>query len=212
MNSQRPELKPPKWDVTIYDGDKLTQGYWFLGIKPGLETTLGSGKGWYGPVIYDGNGELIWSGAAQLDTPNVMDFRISELWGEKHMSMCDRDRASSVFLDSTYEISNLIITDHEEEGLNVNGHEHNVVENGNSVLVLRNHKIQAPPEQMEAVGYDPVEWGPKCIGQYNTIHELNLTTGESVFDWESFGHIGLDESTQTEGKVKDRCHGGWDFM
>ena len=129
--------------------------------------------------------------------------------GERLISMCDRDRTSGVFLDNEYEIRNMVLIDDPTRDVNINGHEFNVVDNGASALVVQNHKKMASKEEEDAVGYTG---GKGCEGNYMSFNDLNLTSGKSLFDWDSYGRILLNESTMTEGSLTSRCENGWDFM
>ena len=204
---QRPTLKAPRWNIEVYDNESLSEGYWFVAPKPSLEPTIGSGDGWWGSAIYDGNGELVWSGADQLDQANIMDFRLSDVRGEKMMTMLDHDRADGIIIDDNYEVRDLVlITDDKDH---VNGHEFQWVDNGKSVLIIRNEKKDATQEEKDSVGFKGD--GP-CNANYMSFHELDATNNyESIFDWHAFGHIKLNESTMTDSKVEARCN-TWDNM
>lgn len=201
----RPELKPPKWDIEVYDRERLSDGYWFLSAKPSQEETLGTGHNWWGPAIYDQNGEVVWSGADQLDSPNVMDFTLSQVDGEPMLTMLDRDRAAGVLLDASYEVVDMVKVT-EEKG--PNGHEFHFVDNGKggtSVLFVLNNMRDAPQEDLDDV--DVGGWGKTCTAQYLEFRELDVSNGwETLFEWDSMGHIHLNEST-SHGKCDK-----WDFM
>ena len=75
----RPELKAPRYMVAKHHPEAISPGYWFVtpytrvGVTP---TTLG--KDYLpctnGAHIYDGEGELVWSGACLYDNRNVFNF------------------------------------------------------------------------------------------------------------------------------------------
>jgi hypothetical protein len=205
---QRPELKPPRWDINVYDEEKVTPGYWFVGIKPSLEKTIGTGQGWFGPHIYDGNGELVWSGADQFDTSNVMDFRMSTVRGEWCLTVLDRDRQIGVVLDNHYEMVDTFEIDPDQD--NVNGHELNFVNDGKSALILQNFKADAPKDEAEQVGYYDEEKG--CEANYMAFKEYDAEDQyKPIFEWNALGKIRLNESTETDSDIYDRCN-TWDFM
>lgn len=67
-------------------------------------------------------------------------------------------------------------------------------------------------EESRAIGYDG-----NCTAKWQGIREVDLATGETVFEWSSHGNIGLDETTKTSGKLKKKCNGnlgkgGWDIL
>lgn len=59
MIRQRPEIKPPKFDVKVYDKDKVSPGYWFVAPYAVIDPEAPSKK-WspcqVGPHIYDAEG------------------------------------------------------------------------------------------------------------------------------------------------------------
>ena len=146
----------------------------------------------------------MWSGASQLDTPNIMDFRQSYVSGENRLTMLDRDRATGTVLDSDYEIHDIIYLADQDV---INGHELNFVEGGKTVLHLTNNKLDATQEEKDAVGFD----GDECEANYNGFRERDVKTGEVLFDWQSHGNIWLNESTMDDGPIKTRCN-TYDFM
>lgn len=172
--------------------------------KPGLDPTWGSAEGWWGPAIYDGNGELVWSGASQLDTPNIMDFRQSYVDGENRLTMLDRDRATATVLNSDYEIYDVAYVA-EQDG--INGHELNYVEGGKTYLHMTNNKMNARQEEKDAVGFD----GDECEANYNGFKERDVKTNDVLFDWVAHGHIWLNESTEVDNPIQERCN-TYDFM
>lgn len=70
----------------MYDEDALAPGYWFVSPyeKNGYKQPGGS---WIGPHIYDGSGELIWSGSHLFNHINVMDFGVMKVGNEDLLSM-----------------------------------------------------------------------------------------------------------------------------
>lgn len=163
-----------------------------------------------GPAIYDGNGELVWSGTTQLDSPNVMDFRVNEVGGKQLLTMLDRDRRSGVLLDNRYRIRHVVDVVRKNNSDWLNGHEFKLVDNGRRVLVIRNHNQEATQREKDAAGFD----GDVCWATYNELIEMDVETGEMVFKFNSHGQIGIDESnTKEEGRdVAFWCSITWDFM
>lgn len=192
----------------MYDRDRIEDGYWFVAPKPSTDRTIGTGQTWYGPAIYDQSGDLVWSGAAQFDTSNIMDFRLSNVRGENLLTMLDRDREAGVLLDNSYEFRDMIQADPSE--YDINAHEFNFVSNGTGVLLIRNFKRPASREEKDAVGWT----GDTCWAVYQTFHELDANNNwESKFDFDSFGKIKLNETTTQEyGSIEKKCNDGWDFM
>lgn len=63
VNSQRPDIEAPKFNITIYDPSKVSPGYWFVPSYDFLDQKAQTGGRWCAPHIYDGRGELVWSGS-----------------------------------------------------------------------------------------------------------------------------------------------------
>ncbi|KAK5174064.1 uncharacterized protein LTR77_001144 [Saxophila tyrrhenica] len=203
----RPDLKPPKWDIIVHDESRLTTGYWFVGIKPSLDKTIGTDQPWFGPHIYDQQGELVWSGSRQLDTSNVMDFRLSKIKGKDHLTVLDRDRREGLIINDNYELVDSFPVDWDHRD-NVNGHELNFVGDGSKVLVVRNNKEESTPGEGESIGHS----GP-CRANYNGMRELDGNAlWMPIFDWTALGHITLNESTEKGGNIDHKCENDWDFI
>lgn len=172
-----------------------------------MEETIGTNQPWFGPHIYDGNGELVWSGADQFDTSNVMEVRMSKVRGEDRLTVLDRDRQIGLVLDNRYEIVESFQVD--PDNGEINAHEMKYVNDGKSVLTIQNNHQDAPEDEAEQVGWK----GPgTCKANYMSMREYDATDEyNTIFEWTPLGHIRLNESTQIDGKVQDRCN-TWDFM
>lgn len=194
----------------MYDSEKLSEGYWFMGPKGSLDPTIGTAQGWFGPAIYDGNGELIWSGSAQLDTPNIMGFEQQYVDGKQRLTMLDRDRHLGTILDNDYEIHKLLYVGNDEVVMedSVNGHELNFVEAGKSVIFVKNNRLDAPQEDKDATGF--VGSG-ECISNFNSFVEMDLKTGKPLYEWLSYEKIRLQECTIPYENVNGMCD-VFDFM
>ena len=55
------------------------------------------GEAWIGPYIYDGKGDLTWSGAPLFDNFNIFDFRPIEICGE---NMLTANRTCFIILET----------------------------------------------------------------------------------------------------------------
>ena len=201
----RPDLAAPIWDVKTYHPELVSPGYWFVAPYKALDQDQAD-RSWVGPHIYDGRtGELVWSGALSFtfSKGNVEDFRISNVRGEYLMTLMSQNRGEGIILDSNYEIKDVLVVDKP-----INTHELNFVENGTRALIVTSHnKMKATKEMSKAIGYDG-----ECSCAFDGIMEYDTSTWKPVFDWRSFGKIGLDESTLTGAPVEKRCDGNWDFM
>ena len=133
-----------------------------------------------------------------------MDFRQSYVAGENRLTMLDRDRATGTILNSNYDIFDILYLADQDI---INGHELNFVENGTTVLHLTNDKLDATSEDKQGVGFT----GSECVANFNGFKERSVKTGEVLFDWSSHGKIHLNESSEIDGSIDDRCN-TYDFM
>ena len=184
----------------------MSPGYWFLAPYKALDQDQAD-RSWVGPHIYDGKtGELVWSGALSFtfSKGNVEDFRVSNVNGDYVMTLMSQNRGQGIILDSSYEILHALQVDNPGR---INTHEFNFVDNGTRALAIKSHKQESTEEMAKAIGYDG-----ECLCGFDGFEEYDTTTWKSVFDWRSFGKVGLDESSFTANPVEQRCKSGWDFM
>lgn len=129
----RPDIECASWKVKIYDETALAPGYWFVAPyeKNGYKKPGGS---WIGPHIYDGNGELIWSGSHLFNRINVMDFGIMNVAGEEFLSMSYAVEGSGYLLDHGYKVNRTVFEG--VTGSSYNMHDFHTVDDGNRFLYL----------------------------------------------------------------------------
>ncbi|CAK1361953.1 hypothetical protein CB0940_02728 [Cercospora beticola] len=200
----RPDLKPPRWKVNIYHKELLSPGYWFVAPREplGAEEVVGP---WVGPAIYDGRGELIWSGAALFRNTMTDDFRVSNVGGQDLMTVLHQEKGQGVVVRPSYGVRNAIRFG-DPRAINI--HEFHFVDNGARALIIRSNKTRASTEDSQSVG---IAGG--CIAEFDGFEEFETSTWESVFRWNSFGRIGLNESSTDDGTaIETKCDSGWDFL
>lgn len=124
--------------------------------------------------------------------------------------MFDRDRRSGVLIDHRYRVSKVLEIVREDEIDQLNGHEFKLVDNGKKALVIKNQEGKASKREKDAVGFH----GDVCWGNYQKLVELDVESGEVVFEFDSHGRIGIDESNTYEGNedIPLWCNITWDFM
>ena len=187
--------------MKVYHEDLLAPGYWFVAPYRILKQET-FGHGWVGAHIYDGKGELVWSGASLFSKGNVEDFRLSNVRGEMLMTLMDQGRGEGIIFDNHYEIREVIKMDH------FNSHEFNFVENGTRVQVVKGDGRMSKREMSKAVGFNG-----ECNVAFDNFEELDAENNwNPVFKWSSYGRVGLEESTLIEHSIQDRCHGRWDYL
>ncbi|KAM3422691.1 hypothetical protein BST61_g178 [Cercospora zeina] len=200
----RPDLKPPKWNVNIHHEELLSPGHWFVAPREplGAEEVVGP---WVGPAIYDGRGELVWSGAALFRNTMTDDFRISNVGGQDLMTVLHQEKGQGVLVQPSYGVRNAIRFG-DPRAINI--HEFHFVNDGSRALIIRSNKTTASIDDSRSVG---VTEG--CIAEFDGFEEFETNTWASVFKWSSFGQIKLNESTTDDGiAIKTKCDRGWDFL
>lgn len=188
------------------DEAHVSPGYWFVAPFESIDQKS-PGHGWIGPHIYDGTGELVWSGVDITNNWDVLDFKMSNVRGESLMTFLANRDGDGYIMDNSYTVREKV--DLGTLGLDFNSHEFNFIEGGARAIVMDEGRKLATPEQTMAV-----EWDKNCTALFNGFKELDTTTWEPIFQWSSFDHIGLEESTFLDGGVKRWCSDswGWDFM
>ena len=213
----RPDIQAPVWDIVRKNESLVAPGYWF--IAPYEEKTQEEpGGAFIGPHIYDGNGELIWSGTPFFGHWNVFDFTVSNVDGEPHLTMQDWHGQRGVILDSSYDVWKTAPMLAAGDSFQ-NMHAFHVVDDGKRALALDVRQWDTSNERSIAeLGYDGT-----CQVSFQGFRELDLQASGTpiVFEWEPRDHISLNESTYVmlnprlgyDGSVATMCQlGGWDAM
>ena len=133
---------------------------------------------------------------------NWMDFRVSSIADERVLTGMSHGWGQGVILGDDYQIRRRV--DVAGNPGDFNTHEFHFLEDGARVLVTSYNWGSATGEMQRAIGR---EEGGKCDVAFDGFKELDGRTTETVFEWSSFGKIGLDESTY--GRP---CEGRWDYV
>ncbi|KAK3703323.1 hypothetical protein LTR37_014535 [Vermiconidia calcicola] len=207
--------------MKIHNQQAVSPGYWF--VAPYARLRQKDFKKWNGPHIYDGNGELVWSGAPMFKHYNMYDFRLAKVDGEDKMTVIFEDEATGMILDSNYEISQSVdmlgqvlpqwLLDQIDGSRGTNMHDFNLIHDGKRVLMLTKVWENATREESAAVGFDG-----ECTAKWQGFKEVDVATSEVLFEWSAHGHIELEESTfEKKGGIQKMCNGnagpgGWDIL
>ncbi|KAI1336498.1 ASST-domain-containing protein [Xylariaceae sp. FL0016] len=192
----RPDLMSPKWNITYHQKDKVAPGYWFTTPFKFIGNHLDDIK-WVpcqmGPMIYDNDGELVWSGACQFNNRIMYDLVPVEMGGRTvlkaiamHSEFPVHDCGAGLFIDQSYEMVHNFFIDKENSHVNI--HDFNYIARENKTLITTRR---------------PRRWHATALGlnedlvwiDSNGIRAYDLTSGNVTFDWRAEEHIGLDEST-----------------
>lgn len=211
----RQDIQAPTWNILRNNKTLLAPGYWFIAPYEEKTQEVPGGK-FIGPHIYDGDGELIWSGTPFFGHWNVFDFTVANVSGQPHLAMQDWHGQRGVILDSSYEIwktAPMLAAGDTFQNM----HAFHVVDDGKKALPLNVRHWDAPAENsIRDVGYNGT-----CKVGYQGFRELDLTKPGTpiVFEWEPKEHVSLNESTYIkyngkdyDGTAKDMCIRGWDAM
>lgn len=200
----RPDIGAPKWDVEVYDRQALAPGYWFVAPYANLQQS--TFPLWNGPHIYDQLGGLIWSGAPFFEHKNIHDFRVSMLNGTDVLTMNfprDGVEGDGVILNHEYEVERLVDLVGENDGPNM--HDFNLVDNGRHALMLTTNELEETEVNLP--------WfNGTCRVHWQGFKEMNVETGELVYEWNDKGHIDLSESTylpRTRLSFGEECKNEW---
>jgi hypothetical protein len=179
----RPELSPPGVGV-ITPAHDTAPGYIFLAPKKGLDQ---EGAAQNGPMIVDDRGQVVWFRPMQGDGVRAMDFKVQFYRDEPVITYYEGvgttyGRGEYVILDNSYhEVSrvragNGYVGDH---------HEFLITSEGTALITI----------------YSPVRWDLSSVGGPENgavldgiAQEVDIATGEVLFEWHSLDHIGIDES------------------
>lgn len=173
----RPDLRPPTIEVTTPARD-TAPGYIFV--------VPDRGPGQYGPMIFDDRGQPVWFHHSQQKL--VRDFRVQRYKGEPVLTWWEgevrgtRGVGEYVILDSSYrEVARF------QAGNGYSGDLHEfLITPGDTALLTAYNPVS---EDLSAVG------GPANGTVLEGIaQEVEVGTGEVLFEWRSLEHVGVEES------------------
>src|SRR5919202_5873906 len=171
----RPDIAPAAAEVT-QRAHGTAPGYLFVGLKEGV--------GEHGPMILDDRGQLVWF----AKYTSARDFRVQRYrgrpvltWWEGWVVVGHGVGEYVVFDDSYREIARVRAGD----GYRGDLHEFLITPEDTALLT-----VYAPVRtDLSSIG------GPQDGAVWDGIaQEVNIETGEVLFEWHSLDHVGLEES------------------
>ncbi|KAI9903123.1 hypothetical protein N3K66_002475 [Trichothecium roseum] len=188
----RPDLVPPKLNITIPATDAVEPGYLFVAPFAGYPDTPTEQHGprQAGPYIFRDNGDLIWSGYAIYSIWST-NFQAGRWKGKDILFSFEGDHNAGyghghghiTFVDQHYEtIRELRAGNHKL----VDKHEFHIVNEETGLIQI-----------YQPVPRDLTEWGASPEQQWIVnaiIQELDISTGELLFEWSSLDHVQPDEA------------------
>ena len=184
----RPDLRPPPVEVTR-PSRRPAEGYLFAAAKNGPGEAYPAQDG---PVILDGEGRLVWFRPVREEAQDAMDFKVQSYrgkpvltwWQGKHEGWGDGEY---LIFDSSYrELARF----RPGNGLNGDHHEFLITERDSALFTV----YRALPMDLSSFGGPP-----EATVMDGVVQELDIETGEVLFEWHSLDHVGLGESTSGPG-------------
>src|SRR5829696_6756701 len=172
----RPDLSPPAVEVTTQAHD-TAPGYIFVAPEKGVTRQGGS-------MIVDDRGEVVWFRPLQGRYGRAHDLKVQSYRGKSVLTWMDGVNEYVIF-DHTYrEIARLSA--------------------GNGYFGDHHEFLISPQDTALIPIYNPVPWDLSSIGGLKNdklwqgiVQELDIESGEVLFEWHSLDHVGLDETYAT---------------
>jgi hypothetical protein len=155
-------------------------GYIFVAPK--------KGDGQYGPMILDNRGQPVWFRPLQNEGEYAMDFKVQPYRGEPVLTWAEGRVVAGhgldeyVILDSSYQEISRVRAGNGYQG---DHHEFLITQQDTALITI----------------YSPVRWDLSPLGGPEDgmvldgiVQEIDIETGEVLFEWHSLEHVGLDET------------------
>jgi hypothetical protein len=173
----RPELSPPAIEVTTEAHDDTAPGYIFFAPEKG-----GAGKG--GSMIIDDSGQVVWFHPLRGPYGRTMNFETQTYKGRPVLTWGQTPGEYVIFDDTYHEIARFGAAN----GYNGDHHEFLISPQDTALITIYN----AVPRDLTSVG------GPKdSVAIQGIVQELDIETGEVLFEWRSIDHVALEETYVT---------------
>ncbi|KAL4783402.1 ASST-domain-containing protein [Aspergillus varians] len=208
----RPDLSPPKLNITVPAQPSVEPGYLFIAPYRGFqEGNVGPEQP--GAYIFRDDGDLVWSGTGYL-AGWVADFGPTTINGKSVLrafqgrldSPHGRMYGDHSILNNHYETLKVVRTASHRL---VSCHEFQVVDGGRSVLIET--PVSIPTDLSSFGGADDQKW---LIS--NGFQELDIATGDLLFEWYSADHVTPNGSAfplETDGASNARSSlDAWNYF
>jgi hypothetical protein len=179
----RPDLSPPGVGIDTPARD-TSEGYIFVAPKTGPSYR---GAVQNGPMILADSGEVVWFRPMQGEDVRAMDFKVQRYGGEPVITYYQGvgttyGRGEYVILDSSYREVRRVRAGGGYQG--------------------DHHEFLITPEDTALITvYSPVGWDLSSVGGSENgvvldgiAQEVDIATGEVLFEWHSLDHVGIDKS------------------
>ena len=207
----RPELKVPILQVTKHLPELVTDGYIFMATYVRVDSepfTKFYQPCQVGPIIWNLEGELIWSGACLFSNANPYDFKLNHYGGNATTlslivgPMIDGNKGRGVILGPSLEVDREVFSTNDLQGSYM--HEFKVLDEGNTVLAM-----QAEYREVNVTALTNGNlsvWSVRDEG----FRVIDLLDNSITFQWWAMDHIPIEETPdqppQKDGDSFDVYH------
>ena len=189
----RPDLIPPATSVGKLAGG-TAPGYVFVAPK--------KGPGQDGPMILDNAGDPVWFRPVQSEAQDAMDFKAQRYGGEPVLTWWEGvhvgyGQGEYVIFDTAYrEVARV----RAGNGLDGDHHEFLITERDTALITV----YLELPHDLSPVG------GPEDgMVAEGVVQEIDIETGEVIFEWRSLDHVPVEES---HGDLPEDPTGAYDYF
>jgi Arylsulfotransferase (ASST) len=174
----RPDLSPATVDMTTQPHDAAS-GYIFVSPKKGV--------GQDGPLILDDSGQPVWFRPLQKEDEDAFDFKVQHYRGEPVLTWWEGThigygQGEYVILDGSYREITRVRAGNGYQG---DHHEFLITAQDTALLTIYDHV---------SMDLSPMGGPKEGVVLDGIAQELDIETGEVLFEWHSLDHVGLDES------------------
>ncbi|THV85390.1 hypothetical protein D6D02_08023 [Aureobasidium pullulans] len=179
----RPLSEAPALNVTLQAD--FTPGYVFVSPYKAIKPA---------PYIYDKFGNLVWDGYGVTGSANAHNFRPCEYRGQPHLCFTQVNQQNGygigqgVIVDSDYKVVATVQTGGNTEPADM--HEFQLLNDGDTAILSA---YQIVPFDLS---YFNITTGLGWLSE-GVFQEVNVTTGEVLFEWFSTNHVDPSESQIT---------------
>jgi len=180
----RPDLSPPGVAVVTPARGDVARGYVFVAPKTGPSY---QGPVQNGPMIVDNDGQVVWFGPMRGGDVRAMDFKVQRYRGEPVLTWYEG-------VGTTYGRGEYVIAD-------TSYREVSRVRAGNGYVGDHHEFLITPEDTALLTIYSPVRWDLSSVGGPQDgfaldgiAQEVDIETGEVLFEWHSLDHVGIGES------------------
>jgi hypothetical protein len=186
----RLDLSPPAVEVRTEAHEDTASGYVFVSPQEG-----DTGQG--GSLTVDDGGQVAWFRHLLGTSGRAMNFGVQTYRGEPVLTWGETPGVYVIFDNSYREIARFGAAN----GHKGDHHEFLISPQDTALITIYN----AVPKDLSSVG-----GSINGLAVQGIVQELDIETGELLFEWRSMDHVGLDE---TYGKLgEDRDYPGIDYF